>query len=99
ESISVSMNTDFPSANTTISEYETQYGVGIMTSSPGLINVKITFERDCLAPVETTICEGSYVKPFSFFNLLTIAWRNSGYPGTGERSEERRVGKREDVNQ
>ncbi|MNT36723.1 hypothetical protein D3C71_1247010 [compost metagenome] len=54
-SISVLINIDFPSAKMTISEYDTQYGVGIITSSPGLIKVKITLDRDCFAPVETTI--------------------------------------------
>src|SRR5690606_5914050 len=56
-SIVVSINTDLPSAKVTISEYDTQYGVGIITSSPGLISVRITFDKDCLAPVDTTICE------------------------------------------
>ena len=57
DSIVVSIKTDFPSANVTISEYETQYGVGIITSSPGLMSVSSTFDNDCLAPVETTISE------------------------------------------
>src|SRR5690606_28246213 len=56
-SMVASINTDSPSANFTISEYDTQYGVGMITSSPGFTKHIIAFAKDCFAPVDTTICE------------------------------------------
>ena len=49
------ITTGVPSATLTISTYETQYGAGTITSSPGPTRLNTTFAIDCFAPVDTTI--------------------------------------------
>src|SRR6266496_5175596 len=59
---SIEVDTSFttPSPSFTISEYVTQYGVGIITSSPLLTVANTTLARLCLAPVEAIIFSGLY---------------------------------------
>ena len=45
-----------PPAKRTISGYETQYGAGIITSSPGFTVAKIALKIICFPPVPTEIC-------------------------------------------
>src|SRR3954469_15952108 len=50
--------TGSPSASNTISGYDTQYGAGMMTSSPGLSVAMKALYRTCLPPVPTVIWFG-----------------------------------------
>ena len=55
----------------------------MMTSSPGSRSAKHTLKMECLAPLETMICEGSYSRPLSRANLSQMARRSSGRPAAG----------------
>src|SRR5471030_2425586 len=74
--------TGVPSPNSTISGYETQYGAGMMTSSPGFRVASMALKMICLPPEVTTVCDGLYSRPWSRFILATIAWRSAGVPAT-----------------
>ncbi len=52
---SVSIITGIPCAIVTIGGYETQYGAGMMTSSPGFTTDIIELYTHCFAPLETMI--------------------------------------------
>ena len=47
--------TGVPSPNITISGYDTQYGAGMMTSSPGFSVASIALKMICLPPEVTTV--------------------------------------------
>ena len=55
--------TDFPLARVTRWGYVTQNGAGMMTSSSSLTRAWIRWKSELLAPVETMISLGPYVRP------------------------------------
>ena len=57
---------------------DNKYGSGMITSSPGFTSANTALQTHCLPPVPTIISLVVYSKPFSFFNLATIAFRKSG---------------------
>src|SRR5262245_272997 len=64
------------------SGYDTQYGLGTSTSSPGLSKATARLKSVCLAPTETRISAGSYSSALSRLNLVHTAARSSGIPPT-----------------
>ncbi len=62
-SMPASTITGLPSASSTMSGYDTQYGAGMMTSSPGLITACTRLKKLCLPPQETRICLARVVQP------------------------------------
>src|SRR5690606_27869653 len=72
--------TGLPSFNSTMSGYDTQYGVGMMTSSPAS-SVACSAEKiSCLAPVPTTSWSSENDRPFSRLNFCCAATSNSRMP-------------------
>ena len=72
-----------PSASWICSGYETQYGVGSSTSSPGSTSAMKAKYRLALAPEETRIWSGAYSTPRVRTSCRDIACRSSGAPAFG----------------
>eukprot|EP00958_Prasinococcus_capsulatus_P002317 scaffold207_cov409-Prasinococcus_capsulatus_cf.AAC.22 len=68
----VRAHTDSAPASVTISGYDTQYGAGTMTSSPGSHVARIACAMDCLAPLLRTMQSSPYSSPFSLLSLAQI---------------------------
>src|SRR2546430_4990812 len=66
---SVSIKTDLPRANVTISGNETQYGLGIRTSSLGLMSETTALKIACLQPDVAMTSFRSYIAPKSVLYL------------------------------
>ncbi len=64
------------------SGYVTQYGDGIITSSPSSTKAWNRLKRECFAPLFVCIISVVYSKELSLFSLSTIAFNSSGIPGT-----------------
>ena len=75
-------NLGFPPASRTMSGYETQYGAGIITSSPLLRVAMNALYKTCFPPVPTVIWFVLYERLFSFLNFLIIAFLSAGVPST-----------------
>src|SRR5207302_11072645 len=79
----VSTKTGVPPAYFTMSGKLTQYGAGIMTSSPGRTSTLITLKMECLPPTLTTHSFASYEEPSSRLCQAQIASRSGMMPPAG----------------
>src|SRR6266481_3890727 len=80
----VDTNTGVPPAYFTMSGKLTQYGAGIMTSSPRCIRTLITLKMECLPPTLTTHSFVSNDEPSSRLCHAQIASRSGMMPPVGE---------------
>ncbi len=80
---SVGTKTGVPPAYFTMSGKLTQYGTGMMTSSPCWISTLITLKMECLPPTLTTHSFASNDEPSSRLCHAQIASRNGMMPPVG----------------
>ena len=76
----VATRTGVPSAKVTISGYDTQYGAGMITSSPASSVAISALKITCLPPEPTEMFSDLKTRPFSRANLSTTAFLSSGVP-------------------
>ncbi len=78
----VSISTTLPPQYFTSSGYVTQYGAGIITSSPLSMVALKRLKSECLAPLFTMIWSSAYSKLLSLFSLSATACFSAGIPST-----------------